>query len=118
MLVYVAADVAAKRRADDVKLNYPEVIALISVHIMEGARRGTPVLELAESGAKLFTSEELMEGVFEMVTDLQVEATFPDGSKLCTIRKLVERNLVDLPGPEPEPDPDSDPDPCPVAEGE
>lgn len=96
MLIYVAADVAAKRRADSVQLNYPEVVALISVHIMEGARRGTPVLDLAESGARLFTPGELMEGVFEMVSDLQVEATFPDGSKLCTIRKLVDRSLVGI----------------------
>lgn len=96
MLIYVAADVAAKRWADDVKLNYPEVVALISVHIMEGARRGKSVTNLAHSGARLFTPSELMYGVFDMVRDLQVEATFPDGSKLCTVRELVDRNLSEI----------------------
>lgn len=61
------------------------------------------MLDLAADAARLFEPEELMEGVFEMVRDLQVEATFPDGSKLCSVRELVPRSLVDLPGPEPEP---------------
>lgn len=103
LLIYVAADIAAKRRLDPVepvKLNYPEVVALISVHIMEGARRGKPVLDLAHEAARLFYPGELMEGVFEMVRDLQVEATFPDGSKLCSVRELVDPSLVPVPDPE------------------
>lgn len=84
-MVHVAADVAEKRRARGVLLNYPEVVALLTAHVLEGARDGRTVAELMSSGRKLLAREEVMEGVPEMITFVQVEATFPDGTKLVTV---------------------------------
>ncbi|CAM5471853.1 Urease subunit gamma OS=Streptomyces tendae OX=1932 GN=ureA PE=3 SV=1 [Streptomyces tendae] len=89
LLIHVAADVAEKRRARGVKLNHPEVVALISAHILEGARDGRSVGELMASGRKLIQRDEVMEGIPEMIHDVQVEATFPDGTKLVTVHEPI-----------------------------
>ncbi|MET9717919.1 urease subunit gamma [Streptomyces rochei] len=89
LLIHVAADVAEKRRARGVKLNHPEVVALITSHILEGARDGRTVRELMASGRKLIQRAEVMEGVPEMIHDVQVEATFPDGTKLVTVHDPI-----------------------------
>ena len=85
LMIHVAADVAEKRRARGVLLNYPETVALLTVHVLEGARDGRTVADLMSSGRKVLTREEVMEGVPEMIHNVQVEATFPDGTKLVTI---------------------------------
>lgn len=85
-MIHLAADVAGKRRARGVLLNYPEAVALLTAHVLEGARDGRTVAELMSSGRKLLSREEVMEGVPEMIKDIQVEATFPDGTKLVSIR--------------------------------
>lgn len=85
LLIHVAADVAAKRRARGRELNYPEAVALLTAHVLEGARDGRTVRELMESGCQVLTREEVMPGVAEMIEMVQVEATFPDGTKLVTI---------------------------------
>ncbi|HEV7625508.1 MAG TPA: urease subunit gamma [Streptomyces sp.] len=90
LLIHVAADVAAKRRERGVLLNHPEAVALITSHILEGARDGRSVAELMESGRTVLTGDEVMEGVPEMLRDVQVEATFPDGTKLVTVHAPVE----------------------------
>ncbi|MEU3733770.1 urease subunit gamma [Streptomyces sp. NPDC033538] len=89
LLIHVAADVAEKRRARGVRLNYPEVVALITSHILEGARDGRTVGELMASGRKLIQRDEVMEGIPEMIHDVQVEATFPDGTKLVTVHDPI-----------------------------
>ncbi|MBQ1096085.1 urease subunit gamma [Streptomyces sp. b94] len=89
LLIHVAADVAEKRRVRGVKLNHPEVLALITAHILEGARDGRTVGELMASGRKLIQRDEVMEGIPEMVHDVQVEATFPDGTKLVTVHDPI-----------------------------
>lgn len=85
LMIHVAADVAEKRRARGLRLNYPEAVALLTVHVLEGARDGRTVRELMSSGRGVLTREEVMSGVPEMIKDVQVEATFPDGTKLVTI---------------------------------
>ncbi|MCW7943967.1 urease subunit gamma [Streptomyces hygroscopicus] len=89
LLIHVAADVAEKRRARGLKLNHPEAVALITSHILEGARDGRPVAELMASGRKLLTRDDVMEGIPEMIHDVQVEATFPDGTKLVTVHDPI-----------------------------
>ncbi|MCW1884119.1 urease subunit gamma [Luteolibacter flavescens] len=89
LLVVVAADLARRRRDRGVKLNYPEVVALITAEIFEGARDGRSVAELMSYGTTLVTRDEVMEGVAEMIHDIQVEATFPDGTKLVTVHHPV-----------------------------
>lgn len=89
LLIHVAADVAEKRRARGVKLNHPESIALITSHILEGARDGLSVAELMASGRKVLTRDDVMEGIPEMIHDVQVEATFPDGTKLVTVHEPI-----------------------------
>ncbi|MEK7951041.1 urease subunit gamma [Luteolibacter soli] len=89
LLVVVAADLARRRRDRGVKLNYPEVVALITAEIFEGARDGKSVAELMSYGTTLVTRDEVMEGVAEMIHDIQVEATFPDGTKLVTVHHPV-----------------------------
>jgi urease subunit gamma len=89
LLVVVAADLARRRRDRGVKLNYPEVVALITSEIFEGARDGKSVAELMSYGTTLVTRDEVMEGVAEMIHDIQVEATFPDGTKLVTVHHPV-----------------------------
>ncbi|MFI5757716.1 urease subunit gamma [Streptomyces sp. NPDC051569] len=89
LLIHVAADVAAKRRDRGLRLNHPEAIALITSHILEGARDGRTVAELMASGRKVLGRDEVMEGIPEMVHDVQVEATFPDGTKLVTVHDPI-----------------------------
>ncbi|HYK76541.1 MAG TPA: urease subunit gamma [Daejeonella sp.] len=89
LLLYLAGEVAAKRKARGLKLNYPESIAFISSHILESARDGKTVAELMQSGAALLTRNDVMEGVPEMIHDIQVEATFPDGTKLVSVHDPI-----------------------------
>ena len=89
LLVVVAGDLARRRRDRGLKLNYPETIALITSEIFEGARDGKSVSELMSYGTTLVTRDEVMEGVAEMIYDIQVEATFPDGTKLVTVHHPV-----------------------------
>ena len=89
LLLFTAALVAERRLARGVKLNYPESVALISTFIMEGARDGETVASLMEAGRHVLTRDQVMEGVPEMIPDIQVEATFPDGSKLVTVHNPI-----------------------------
>ncbi|GAB2605654.1 urease subunit gamma [Streptomyces capparidis] len=89
LLIHVAADVAAKRRARGLRLNHPEAVALLTVHLLEGARDGRTVAELMESGRRVLTRDDVMEGVPEMIPEVQVEATFPDGTKLVTVHEPI-----------------------------
>ena len=89
LLLFTAALVAERRKERGLKLNYPEAVAYISAGIMEGAREGRSVAELMEHGRSLLTRQEVMEGVPEMLHDVQVEATFPDGSKLVTVHNPI-----------------------------
>lgn len=89
LLLFTAALVAERRLARGVKLNYPESVALISAFIMEGARDGETVASLMEAGRHVLTRDQVMEGVPEMMPDIQVEATFPDGSKLVTVHNPI-----------------------------
>ena len=89
LLVSMAAMVARRRLERGVKLNHPEVIALSSDFVIEGARDGRSVAELMAEGAKVVTREQVMQGVPEMIHDIQVEATFPDGTKLVTVHQPV-----------------------------
>ena len=89
LLVVVAGDLARRRRDRGLKLNYPETIALITSEIFEGARDGKSVSELMSYGTTLVTRDEVMEGVAEMIHDIQGEATFPDGTKLVTVHHPV-----------------------------
>lgn len=85
LMLYLAGELAKKRKDRGLKLNYPESIALISNELLEGARDGKSVAELMQFGASLLTREDVMEGIPEMIKDVQVEATFPDGTKLITV---------------------------------
>ena len=87
LLIFTAGLLAERRRARGLKLNYPEAVALITCAILEGARDGRTVAELMSFGATLLTRDEVMEGVAEMIPDIQVEATFPDGTKLVTVHE-------------------------------
>jgi urease subunit gamma len=89
LLIAVAADLARKRRDRGLKLNYPEAVALISAEILEKIRDGRPVSELMDYGASILTREEVMEGVPEMVKEVQIEGTFPDGTKLVTVHHPI-----------------------------
>ena len=89
LLIFTAALLAERRKAKGLKLNYPEAVALISAEIMEGAREGRTVAELMDHGRTLLTREDVMEGVPEMIHDVQVEATFPDGTKLVTVHEPI-----------------------------
>ena len=89
LLIYVAALLARERRARGLKLNYPEAMALITASILEGARDGKSVAELMSYGATILTREDVMEGVPEMVDLVQVEATFPDGTKLVSVHQPI-----------------------------
>jgi urease subunit gamma len=89
LLIHVAADVARARRARGLRLNHPEAVAILTVHILEGARDGRTVAELMESGRQVLTREDVMDGVPEMIHDVQVEATFPDGTKLVTVHDPI-----------------------------
>ncbi len=89
LLVSMAAMVARRRLERGVKLNHPEVIALISDFVVEGARDGRSVADLMADGARVVSREQVMEGVAEMIHDIQVEATFPDGTKLVTVHQPI-----------------------------
>lgn len=89
LLIFVAADVAQRRKDRGVKLNYPESIALISASVMEGARDGRTVAELMTHGAKILRKDDVMPGIADMIDEVQVEATFPDGTKLVTVHNPI-----------------------------
>ena len=89
LLIVVAADLARRRKGRGLKLNYPEAIALITYEIIEGARDGKSVAELMSFGTQILSSEDVMEGIPEMIHDIQVEATFPDGTKLVTVHEPI-----------------------------
>ncbi len=89
LMVVVAADVARRRKARGVTLNYPESIALITDEVMEGARDGRSVAELMAHGTTVLTRNDVMEGVAEIIHEVQVEATFPDGTKLVTVHNPI-----------------------------
>jgi urease subunit gamma len=89
LLIHVAAGVARDRRARGLRLNHPEATAIIAVHILEGARDGRTVAELMESGRAVLTRDDVMEGVPEMLDSVQIEATFPDGTKLVTVHRPI-----------------------------
>ncbi|MFC0168473.1 urease subunit gamma [Pseudoduganella danionis] len=89
LLIFTAGIVAERRLARGLKLNYPEAVALITCAIMEGARDGKSVAQLMSDGTRVLTRTDVMEGVPEMIPDIQVEATFPDGSKLVTVHQPI-----------------------------
>ena len=89
LLIHVAAELARSRRARGLKLNYPEAMALITSHLLEGARDGKSVAELMSDGRSVLTRDDVMEGVPEMIAEVQVEATFPDGTKLVTVHQPI-----------------------------
>src|SRR5690242_10376695 len=90
LLIYVAADVARKRRARGLKLNYPEAIAILTADILERARDGKSVAEIMTLGTKILTGDDVMSGIAEMIHEVQVEATFPDGTKLVTVHDPIQ----------------------------
>ena len=89
LLIFTAALLAQRRKARGLKLNYPEAVALISAAVMEGARDGRSVAELMSAGREGLARADVMEGVAEMISDIQVEATFPDGTKLVTVHQPI-----------------------------
>ena len=89
LLLFTAALLAERRKAKGLKLNYPEAVALISAEILEGAREGRTVAELMSAGTEILTREDVMDGVADMVHEVQVEATFPDGTKLVTVHNPI-----------------------------
>ena len=90
ILIFTASLLAERRRARGLKLNVPEAIAMISAAIMEGARDGRTVAELMSEGRNILSRQDVMEGVSEMIPDIQVEATFPDGTKLVTVHQPIQ----------------------------
>ena len=89
LLIFTASLLAERRLARGLKLNYPEAVALISAAIMEGARDGKSVAQLMSDGARILTRDDVMDGIAEMIPDIQVEATFPDGSELVTVHNPI-----------------------------
>ena len=89
LLIFTAGLLAERRKARGLKLNYPEAVALISAAILEGARDGRSVAELMDFGRTLLTRDDVMEGIAELIPDVQVEATFPDGTKLVTVHEPI-----------------------------
>ncbi|MAI41668.1 MAG: urease subunit gamma [Candidatus Azotimanducaceae bacterium] len=89
LLIFVAAQVAEQRRARGVLLNYPEAVALISAAVLEGARDGKSVAELMSYGTEILSRADVMDGISELVNEVQIEATFPDGTKLVTIHNPI-----------------------------
>ena len=90
LLIFVAADVARKRRTRGLQLNYPEALAIITADILEWARDGKKVAEIITLGAKILTRQDVMPGIAEMIHEVQVEATFPDGTKLVTVHDPIQ----------------------------
>ncbi|MFY9262107.1 MAG: urease subunit gamma [Actinomycetaceae bacterium] len=93
LLIVVAADVAQRRLDRGLKLNHPEAVALITAAVMEGARDGKTVAELMAEGVTILTRDDVMEGVAEMIPDVQVEVTFPDGTKLVTVHNPIRATI-------------------------
>ena len=93
LMLYTAGLVAERRLARGLQLNYPEAVALISLEILEGARDGRSVAELMQLGRTVITRDQVMEGVADMVDEVQVEATFPDGTKLVTVHEPIQEVL-------------------------
>ncbi|WCF10425.1 urease subunit gamma [Paenibacillus thiaminolyticus] len=89
LMIVVAADLARRRKDRGLKLNYPEAIALITYEIIEGARDGKTVAQLMSEGATILTRDDVMDGIADMIPDIQVEATFPDGTKLVTVHEPI-----------------------------
>ena len=89
LLIFTASELARKRRARGLKLNYPEAVAIISAEVLEAARDGKSVAEIMSFGATILTRDDVMEGVAEMIQEVQVEATFPDGTKLVTVHEPI-----------------------------
>jgi urease subunit gamma len=89
LMLFTAGELARKRRARGLKLNHPEAVALIASELLEGARDGRTVADLMDAGTRLLTREDVMEGVPEMIHDVQIEATFPDGTKLVTVHRPI-----------------------------
>jgi urease subunit gamma len=89
LLIFVAAELARKRQARGLKLNHPEAVAIITAELLEGARDGRSVADLMSYGRTILTRDDVMEGVPEMVEEVQVEATFPDGTKLVTVHQPI-----------------------------
>jgi urease gamma subunit len=89
LLIFTAADVARRRRARGLKLNHPEAVALITAEVLEGIRDGKSVADLMVLGAQVLTRDDVMEGIPEMVPEIQVEGTFPDGTKLVTVHDPI-----------------------------
>ncbi|MBJ6138833.1 urease subunit gamma [Marinobacter litoralis] len=89
LLLFTAGLLAERRKAKGLKLNYPESVALISCAIMEGAREGRTVADMMSAGREILTRDDVMDGVPEMIQDVQVEATFPDGTKLVTVHNPI-----------------------------
>ncbi|NEX61150.1 urease subunit gamma [Noviherbaspirillum galbum] len=89
LLIFTAALLAERRKARGLKLNYPEAVALISAAIMEGARDGKSVAELMSEGTKVLSRDDVMDGIADMIPEIQVEATFPDGTKLVTVHHPI-----------------------------
>ena len=89
LLIFTAALLAERRKARGLKLNYPEAVAMISAAIMEGARDGRTVAEMMSAGTRILARSDVMEGVPEMIPEIQVEATFPDGTKLVTVHQPI-----------------------------
>ena len=90
LLIVVAADLARRRQARGLKLNYPEAVAVLSAEVMEAARDGKSVAEIMDLGTTILKREQVMEGIPEMIHEVQVEATFPDGTKLVTIHDPIK----------------------------
>jgi len=89
LLIHVAADVARRRRERGLRLNHPETVAILTSWVFEGARDGRTVVDLMEAGRNVLTREDVMEGVPEMIDSIQIEATFPDGTKLVTLHQPI-----------------------------
>ncbi len=89
LMLHFAGELARKRKDRGLKLNYPETVALISAELMEAARDGLNVTELMQLGTKILTREDVMEGVADMIHEIQIEATFPDGTKLVTVHNPI-----------------------------
>jgi urease subunit gamma len=90
LMIFVASEVARKRRARGLKLNHPEAVAILSAEILEAARDGKTVADIMAMGSSILGREDVMDGVAEMIHDVQVEATFPDGTKLVTIHDPIQ----------------------------
>ncbi len=92
-MIHVAADVARRRQARGLKLNYPEAVAILTAEVLEAARDGKPVSEIMSMGATILRADQLMDGVAGMIHEVQVEATFPDGTKLVTLHDPIDTRV-------------------------